>query len=501
MRPPPAAPPPTPPGGLRTTSGKFLSVALAAALLAPWRTTAAQTGPDTLVYNVAIALRPAHFSVEARLTVAAAGNVELSAPASARPAGTEVTAFLATDDRGITLPTRRTGSGFVVQARAGAVRFRYRLDFENAVAIGSTGAGLDSARLYAVGRSAFVAPDPAAYRKTERSYPRVWVHIIAPPGWHVVTSWGVDDDVFGPASGDALLGATVAAAPDFRIYRDTAGGAAFVVAVRGQRYFSDSALVAVVAASLKGAAAALGPVPVPAVTYTSDTGWKGRTSGSLQGLSSVGLIWEPGELLERDRSEDIFHETLHLWFGGAMETERWWTEGVTDYYAARLYSEWTGHTDDLADLCYASFQNYLEIAHHTQLTMDEEARRGVIGDNTALLAYRKGMLAGLLLDAAIRRETNGQAGLDDVSRRILALARGRRSHAVSEAEIRDIAVGIGGDGVARTWDRVVAGTASITEAEVTDGLRAVTGQAVFPPAPAKERKVLKTPSPHARSES
>jgi predicted metalloprotease with PDZ domain len=473
---------------------------LALACLAPWRTAAAQAAPDTLLYDVAIMLRPAHLSVEARLSVPADGNVELAVPTSARPAGTEVAGFLATDDRGIMLPTQRTGSAYVVQARAGAVRFRYRLGFENAVAMGSTGAGLDSARLYAVGRSVFVAPDPAAYRKTDRRYPLVRVHVIGPPGWHVVTSWGVDEDVFVPAGGEALLGATVAAAPDFRVYRDTAGRATFTVAIRGRRHFSDSALLNVVGASLREAAAALGPVPVPAVTYTSDTGRKGRTSGSLQGLSSVGLIWEPGELLERDRRDDVFHETVHLWFGGAMETERWWTEGVTDYYAARLYAEWTGRPADLADLCYASFQNYVRIARRTQMTMGEETRRDVLGDNTALLVYRKGMLAGLLLDAAIRQETGDRSTLDDVSRGILTLAQGRRSHAVREPEIRSVAITIGGAGVERTWDRVVAGTESITESEVTDALRTVTGLAVSPPVPAKGLKVLKTLLPHARNE-
>jgi len=483
-----------------TAAARLLATALAATL-APLAVAVAQTIPDTLVYDVAIALRHAHFSVEGRLTVSAAGAVELRAPAAARPAGTEVTGFLASDDQGAFLPTQRTGSGFVVQARAGAVRFRYRLDFENAVATGSTGAGLDTGRLYAVGRSVFIAPDPAAYRKTARTYPVVSVHFIAPPGWHIVTSWGVDEDVFFPASGDALVGATVAAAPDFRIYRDTAGGSAYIVAIRGQRHFSDPALVRVVSASLRQAAAALGAVPVPAVTYTSDTGWKGRTSGSLQGLSSVGLIWEPGELLERDRSEDVFHETLHLWFGGEMETERWWTEGVTDYYAARLYADWTGQPDDLAALCYASFRNYLQITHRSRMTMDEEARRGVIGDNTALLVYRKGMLTGLLLDGAIRQATDGRAGLDDVARRILAMAHARLSHTVRESEIRGIVIEIGGTRVGQTWDRLVAGTGPITESEVADALRTVTGLALSPPAvPAKERKVLSMPAPPGRDE-
>ncbi len=484
---------PAPPGSWWTA----LLTALGAAT-APGAASA-QKPPDTLVYDVAIAFRPPHFQVEGRLTVSAAGNVELAAPTSARPAGTDVTGFIVTDDRGAPLRTLRTGNGFVVPAREGAVRLRYRLDFQNEVATGSTASGLDSLRLYAVGRSIFVAPDPKAYRKTSRAYPLVSVHFVSPAGWHVVTSWGVDDEVFTPASGEALLGATIAAAPDFRLFRGSAGGAAFVVAIRGQRHFDDSALVGVVAAGLEHAAAALGPVPVPMVTYTSDAGSKGRTSGSLQGLSSVGLLWEPGELLERDRREDVFHETLHLWFGGAMETERWWTEGVTDYYAARLYAEWTGHPEDLAELCYASLRNYLEIGHRTRMTMDAEARRGVVGDNTALLVYRKGMLAGLLLDAAIRRATDGQASLDDVARRALALAGERRSHVVQESEIRALAIETGGAEAGRTWDRVVGGTEEITEAEVTDALRMVTGLAVSPPpVPAKERKTLSKPSPQAR---
>jgi predicted metalloprotease with PDZ domain len=205
----------------------------------------------------------------------------------------------------------------------------------------------------------------------------------------------------------------------------------------------------------------------------------------------VGLLWEPGELLERARGEELFHETLHLWFGGAVETDRWWTEGVTDYYAARLYAEWMGRASDLSDLCYQSLQNYLDIEHNTRLTMEQEDRDGVVGDNTALLVYRKGMLAGLLLDAGIRRVTDGQATLDDVARRMLALAAERRSHVVRGDDIRDIALEIAGAGLARIWDRVVAGSSLLSEEEVTDALRVVTGGDV-PAAPprAKEQKVL-----------
>jgi len=462
---------------------------LCALALAP--AAAAQAPPDTLSYTIAVSPSPAYLAIDGRLTVPDSGSVALAAPPSARSAGTTVTGFLATDDRGTPLRTARSGQSYMVDAAAGAVRFRYQLDFQNGVAMSSTGAGLDSARLYAVARSVFVGPDPTAYRKTSRTYPFVQVHFAVPARWHVVTSWGVDDTIFDPADGDALLGATIAAAPDFRIYHDTAAGARFVLAIRGERHFTDSALIAVITASLTRAARALGPVPVPVVTYTSDTGRKSRTSGSLQGLSSVGLIWERGELLERARGQDLFHETIHLWFGGAMEADRWWTEGVTDYYAARLYAEWTGRPADLADLCYQSLQDYLNIKHNTSLTMEQEDRGRIAGDNTELLVYRKGMLAGLLLDAAIRRATDGQATLDDVARRLLGMAAERRSRAVRQNEIRDVAVEIGGADVARVWTRVVDGANLVSPDDVADALRVVAGIDAPAPLPrAKELKVL-----------
>ena len=444
------------------------------------------------MYDLAvIPAPPAHLAVEARLTMPAAGRVVLLDPPSARPAGTEVQGLLATDDRGAPLTVTRQGDAYVIDAPAGAVRFRYRLAFQNDIALSSIGAGLAPTHLFATTRSVFVAPDPGAYALAGRPYPAIWVHVAPPAGWRVVTSWGVHEDVYMPAGPEALLGGTLAAAPDYREYQDTAGGVPFVLAIRGERHFADSALVQVIAAALRGAAAALGPVPVPRVTYTADLGSKGRTSGSLQGRDAVALLWEPGEVLERPRIEDVFHETVHLWFGGGLETSRWWMEGVTDYFAARLESEWRGRLADLADLCFQSLGEYLRISRDTTMTMDEEQRENVLGDNTTLLVYRKGMLAGLLLDAAIRRETDGEAGLDDVARQALAVAAARPSHRVSEAEIRAIAVATGGRAVGALWDRIVDGESLISRDDVVTALRAVAGLDVaVPDFNAKEQKVL-----------
>jgi len=460
-------------------------------LLAVALSAAAQEHRDTLIYDVDVITSPsAHLSIEARLTTMAAESVALTAPSASLPAGTEVEGLVATDDRGRPVPVLAAGDGYRVAAPPGGVRFRYRLDFQNGVALSSTGSGLNATHLYAVSRGIFVAPDPSTYDR-ERPYPSISVHFITPPGWHVITAWGVDEPDFTPAGSGALLGSTVAAAPDYRVLRDTVGGTVFVLAIRGERHFSDSALERVIAASLRRSSETLGGVPVPRVTYTSDLGWKGRTSGSLQGRSSIGLIWEPGELLARARIHDVFHETLHLWFGGVMDAERWWTEGVTDYLAARLEAEWSGRPDDLADLCYQSLRNYERIERDTSMTMSEEQRENILGDNTTLLVYRKGMLAGLLLDAAIRRATDGASTLGDVARRLLAAASRDPGRRVSDAEIHDLALEIGGPAVEPVWRQVVAGTSLIPEVEVTEALRVVTGLPVAVPAPiAKEQKVL-----------
>lgn len=468
-----------------------IALALSAAL--------AQEPRDTLVYNVALQPQSASLAVEARLTNHGGGPVSLLLPPAAGRAGTTLSGIGATDDRGVALPARRTGTGYTIDAAGpGAVRFRYRIDFRDRVADGSTGSGFDASRLYAVTGSLFVAPDAIALRKTSGAYPLVRLAVLVPAGWQVVTGFERVGGEFRPRDGEELVGGTIAAAPDFRIYRDSAGGAPFTVAIRGRRYFTDSLLHAVVATSLRKGAQTLGPVPVARVTYTSDMGRKGRTSGSLQGFASIGLIWEPSEVLERARAHDTFHETLHLWFGGAMESDRWWTEGITDYFAARLYADWQRDPAELAALSFESYHNYLNIAHNTRLTMAQEARQGMGGDNTELLVYRKGMLAGLMLDAAIRRASDGRASLDDVARRALALAATRRSRSVREAEIRQLVREVGGNDAARTWERVVEGTAMLTADDLTSALRVVTGRTFTVPDRPKRRKTL-TGTPAART--
>jgi predicted metalloprotease with PDZ domain len=447
-----------------------------------------------VVYNVAVTGRRPQLSVEARVVATEGTTVFLSAPPTGT--GTSVAAFGASDDRGGPLPFQHTGGGYVItNPHAGPVRFRYQLAFEDSVPSGSTASGLDTTRLYAVTRSLFVAPDPVLYHKTGHAYPVVRVVFLLPSGWRLVASWDSAGSVLAPRSGEDLLEGAVAAAADYRVHTGAAGGAEYTVAVRGRRAFTDSALVELIAESLRRGAAAFGPVPVPRVLYISDTGRKGRTSGSLQGAASIGLLWEPGEMLERARSHDTFHETLHLWFGGVMEAERWWTEGATDYFAARLYAEWRNDPAELAALCYQSLRNYERIPHRARMTMAAEARTMPGGDNTIRLVYRKGMLAALLLDAAIRRDSHGRADLDTAARALLAATSGRRSRTVTEPEIGAAVAAAGGRFARREWARVVTGTEPITARQVAAALREVTG-VDLPPPPVRDNlpKTLSRPS-------
>lgn len=452
-----------------------------------------------MVYNFAVTGLRQQMSVEARIVGIDGPSLFLAAPAEG--AGTSVAGFGASDDRGIPLPFQRSGDGYVITGtHAGPVRFRYQLDFTDSVSSGSTASGLDTTRLYAVARSLFVAPDPVLYRKTGQVYPVVRVAFLLPRGWRLIAPWDSADGALAPRSPDDLLDNALAAAPDYRLYTGTVGRAGYTVAIRGRRAFPDSILVDLVAAALRRGAEAFGPVPVPHVLYISDAGRKGRSSGSLEGNGSIGLLWEPGEMLERARSHDTFHETLHLWFGGAMQAERWWIEGATDYFAALLYSEWRADPAQLAYLCYESLRNYDRIPHRTTMTMATEARTLPGGDNTVRLVYRKGMLAALLLDAAIRRGSHGRADLDSVARGLLAAAHGRRSHAVSEAAIGAAVAAAGGRTARREWERVVTGTGRITAGQVEAALKTVTG-ADLPPPPDRgnvPKALSRPPSPQGR---
>jgi hypothetical protein len=105
--------------------------------------------------------------------------------------------------------------------------------------------------------------------------------------------------------------------------------------------------------------------------------------------------------------------------------------------------------------------------------------------------------AGLLHDAAIRRDTHGRSSLVDVARRLLTTVAGRPTRRVTEEEVHEETVRLGGRPAAGEWARVVAGTSLISAAQIAAALRTVTGVELPPPASDKPRpKILSnTPTP------
>jgi predicted metalloprotease with PDZ domain len=105
------------------------------------------------------------------------------------------------------------------------------------------------------------------------------------------------------------------------------------------------------------------------------------------------------------------------------------------------------------------------------------------------------MLAGLLLDAAVRRGSGGRRTLDDVARHLLSVQMMGRPRSATELDIRSAVVEAGGREAEREWERVVAGTEAITLLQVAEALRAVAGVDLAPPVSSvRPPKTLTTPN-------
>lgn len=129
----------------------------------------------------------------------------------------------------------------------------------------------------------------------------------------------------------------------------------------------------------------------------------------------------------------ISHEFFHVWnvkhirpkvlgpfdYTGPVRTDNlWFAEGVTDYYAKVLTYASGLHGPDYL---YSSLAQEIDMLQSSNSRLDHslaassykawEGSSVGIGD---LSFYNKGLVVGLLLDAAIRTETGGKKSLDDV---------------------------------------------------------------------------------------
>ena len=162
----------------------------------------------------------------------------------------------------------------------------------------------------------------------------------------------------------------------------------------------------------------------------------------------------------------VSHEYFHLWnvkrlrpvelgpFNYDVENytrSLWVAEGLTDYYGSLLLRRAGLVSDDesLADLSSAIEELQTTPGRLVQpletASFDawiKEYRPDENSPNVTISYYTKGAIVGFVLDAAIRRATNGQRSLDDVMRTAFARFSGPRGY--TPAEFREVVKEVAG---------------------------------------------------------
>ena len=155
----------------------------------------------------------------------------------------------------------------------------------------------------------------------------------------------------------------------------------------------------------------------------------------------------------------------------------WIAEGVTDYYGAlNLHRAGLSSREEFLEMISANIAE-LQTTPGRRVQSAEQAsfdawikyyRPDENSGNTSISYYTKGAVLGFLLDARIRKATNGAKGLDDVMR--LAFQRYAGATGYTPADFRAVAEEVAGTSLKAFWETAVEGTAELDYAEALDTL-------------------------------
>jgi predicted metalloprotease with PDZ domain len=159
----------------------------------------------------------------------------------------------------------------------------------------------------------------------------------------------------------------------------------------------------------------------------------------------------------------------------------WISEGVTSYYSDLLMTRAGLRTPDeyltsLSSLI-RSLQNspgrLLQSVERSSLDVWENSNSGINAKASTVSYYIKGNVLGLLLDAKIRRTTNGRASLDDVMR--LAYKRYSGARGFTAAEFRQTTEEVAGTDLRQWFTSAVSSTDELDYTDLLEwyGLRFV----------------------------
>lgn len=213
-----------------------------------------------------------------------------------------------------------------------------------------------------------------------------------------------------------------------------------------------------------------GGMPYDKYVWHFNVGEGENWAGGLEHLSStqIGFGEKPGW-----RTYSVFaHEFFHLWNVkrirskplGPFDYQKlprtgalWWLEGVTDYYSGLLLRR-NGMYDDPAYFVHILDSIRSQRANPARFEVSAyQASESVAEVNNStgykISYYDTGYLIGLCLDLELRKQTGNRRNLDDVTRNLFRLCKGKPGF--EEGEIRRQLVLEGGESMGVLYDQIV----------------------------------------------
>ncbi len=258
-----------------------------------------------------------------------------------------------------------------------------------------------------------------------------------PADWRILTSFSAKAAFSAPVTLREFAGASFAAG-DFRLVSPPSGPGGVTIEAQGDWRFTDPQLADMVqslwGAETKfwgGAAFDHAFVLLLPISNGSTLAGDAFTAGFVAAADSTIGLDPLGRLLT--------HELFHLWNGqrlSAIETEaryKWFTEGITDYYADRIFRD-LGH---YSDSTYRSRVNAVFRRYYSSpvrnAPLSTVAARFWTDQNVKQYPYVQGYAFGLYLQANLPRWTGTRFDLDSL---MVGLFRSAHGHGLELTDAR-----------------------------------------------------------------